>query len=304
TNTLPLKLSQLKNKLAQLSAKVQADSAENLAALTESQIAATQLDRQRAMYDSGLVSLTQLELRKLQFQSAMAKKASAENKLASSRQELLITATEMNFQQQDNQQEMAKAEGEKFQSLTAIASSQADLAKLRNEYSNYQVRNGMYFITAPQSGQIVKAKKAGIGEFVKDGDMIAEIVPQDVQYAVDIYVEPVDLPLLSKGQKMRLVFDGFPAIVFSGWPEASSGTFAGEIAAVETNLSANGKFRLIVKEDPGDRPWPQQLKIGTGATGIGLLADVPLWYELWRNINGFPADFYTPEKLKGKPGQP
>jgi hypothetical protein len=34
------------------------------------------------------------------------------------------------------------------------------------------------------------------------------------------------------------------------------------------------------------------LKIGSGAQGIVLLKDVPIWYELWRNVNGFPPDFY------------
>ena len=27
-----------------------------------------------------------------------------------------------------------------------------------------------------------------------------------------------------------------------------------------------------------------------------LLKDVPVWYELWRNINGFPPDYYQPSK--------
>ena len=103
---------------------------------------------------------------------------------------------------------------------------------------------------------------------------------------------PLDLPLLASGQKVRFMFDGFPAIVFSGWPDASSGTFGGEIVAIESNVSVNGKFRILVKEDPKDKPWPKQLKIGTGAQGIALLKDVPVWYELWRNINGFPPDYY------------
>jgi hypothetical protein len=38
--------------------------------------------------------------------------------------------------------------------------------------------------------------------------------------------------------------------------------------------------------------------MGAGAQGIALLNDVPLWYELWRNINGFPADFYEVKKDK------
>lgn len=158
----------------------------------------------------------------------------------------------------------------------------------------------MYSILAPQSGQITKAQKAGIGEFVKDGDMIAEIVPDKIQYAVEMFVQPLDLPLIAPGQKVRFLFDGFPAIVFSGWPQASSGTFGGEIVAVESNVSVNGKFRVLVKEDTADKPWPKELKIGAGANGITLLKDVMVWYELWRNINGFPPDYYKKEEATQK----
>jgi len=94
------------------------------------------------------------------------------------------------------------------------------------------------------------------------------------------------------------LFVGFPEIVFSGWPKASSGTFGGEIVAVESNVSANGKFRVIVKEDAKDKPWPKELKIGAGAQGITLLNNVPVWFELWRNINGFPPDYYKKTDLK------
>lgn len=291
-NSLTLKLDQLSNKLLQLQLKVQADSAEAAAANNDLQISSIQFNRQKKMYDSGLVSLTQLETRNQLYQNALAKKISAENKLANTKQEITITRIEMNALQQENAEKVAKAQGEQFQSLTQIAGGQAEIAKLQNLYASYSIRNGMYFVLAPQSGQIVKAQKAGIGEFMKDGDMIAEIVPDQISYAVEMFVQPLDLPLLAPGQKVRFLFDGFPAIVFSGWPSASSGTFGGEIVAVESNVSANGQFRVLVKEDPADKPWPKELKIGAGAQGIALLKDVPVWYELWRNINGFPPDYY------------
>lgn len=297
---LELKLNQLVNKLNQLKLKVQADSAEATAANNDFIIGTKQFNRQKAMYDSGLVSLTQLEIRNQQYQNAMAKNISAENKLANSKQDLTITKIEMSALQQENLEKVAKAQGEQFQSLTQIASGQADVAKLENQYASYIIRNGMYYLLASQSGQIVKAQKAGIGEFVKDGDMIAEIVPDKIQYAVEMYVQPVDLPLIAPGQKVRFLFDGFPAIVFSGWPKASSGTFGGEIVAVESNVSVNGKFRVLVKEDVADKPWPKELKIGAGANGITLLKDVMVWYELWRNINGFPPDYYKKEEPKQK----
>ena len=297
---LQLKLSQLMNKLNQVQLKVQADSAEAAAAINHFIIGTKQYTRQKAMYDSGLVSLTQLEIRNQQFQNATAKKISAENKLANSKQDLTITKIEMSAVQQENLEKVTKAQGDQFQSLTQIASGQAEVAKLENQYASYIIRNGMYYILASQSGQIIKAQKAGIGEFVKDGDMIAEIVPDKIQYAVEMFVQPLDLPLIAPGQKVRFLFDGFPAIVFSGWPKASSGTFGGEIVAVESNVSVNGKFRVLVKEDVTDKPWPKELKIGAGANGIALLKDVMVWYELWRNINGFPPDYYKKEEANQK----
>jgi hypothetical protein len=70
------------------------------------------------------------------------------------------------------------------------------------------------------------------------------------------------------------------------------------VAAIETSVSANGKFRLLVTEDPNEKPWPKQLSIGGGANGIALLKDVCIWYELWRNINGFPPEYYQSEYAK------
>ena len=71
---LQLKLNQLLNKLNQLQLKVQSDSAEMIAANNDYIIGNKQYSRQKAMYDSGLVSLTQLETRNQQFQNALAKK--------------------------------------------------------------------------------------------------------------------------------------------------------------------------------------------------------------------------------------
>jgi multidrug resistance efflux pump len=287
-----LKISQVENKIRQQRMKVQADSMDMIAANNDLQIATKQFTRQKNMYDSGLVSLTQLEQRNAGFQNAAAKKTSAEIKFLNAKQELGILQLELNGAIQDYNEKISKASGDKYQSLSQIATGEGDIAKLQNQYMNYDVRSKLYFITAPQSGQIVRAKKAGIGEIVKDGEMIVEIVPDNIQYAVEIFVRPVDLPLLDTGQKVRFMFDGFPAIVFSGWPQASYGTFSGVIAAIESSLSENGNFRVLVSEDKADRKWPVQLRMGAGAQGMALLKDVPVWYELWRNINGFPPEYY------------
>lgn len=293
---LTLKMDQLQIKMQQQALRIERDSVGLAAANNEWEIAVRQWRRQQAMYDSGLVSLTQLEQRNQAYQNAMAKRISAETALVNARQDLTATRIEINSTQQEYAEKIAKARADQFQSLSSIASGRGDVAKLENTLSNYTIRNGLYFITAPQDGQVIKAKKAGIGEIVKESEMIVEIVPDQIQYAVELYVRPLDLPLVNKGQKVRFMFDGFPAIVFSGWPQASYGTFGGVVSAVESSVSNNGLFRILVTEDPADRPWPRELKMGTGAQGMALLKDVPIWYELWRNINGFPPDFYTPQQ--------
>jgi len=298
-----LKLSSLDNKIQQQQLKVESDSIDLIAVNNELSVAKRQIDAARVMLDSGAISLVDFERRKVSFQNAQAKRTSTENKFLQNKQELINLRIEKNSAIQEYTDKISKAEGDKFGSLSNAATSEADVSKLENVYASYDIRNKLYYITAPQSGQVIKAAKAGIGEMVKEGDMVVEIVPDHIQYAVEMFVDPMDLPLISIGQKVRFVFDGFPAIVFSGWPQNSYGTFGGTIVAVESAVSSNGKFRTLVIEDVSDHPWPQQLKMGGGASGIALLKDVPIYYELWRNINGFPPEYYKvkpDEKKKSK----
>ena len=293
--TRELKLQQLDNKVRQLQLKIISDSMDVIAATNDFNIAEEQYRRQKIMRDSGLASMVQLEQRNQAYQHAMAKKISSEIKFTNTKTDLTNTRIELNQVEQEYAEKIFKAEGERATAQSEIAGRQGELAKLSNQYTNYAIRAGQYYLLAPQDGQVVKATKAGFNEIVKEGEKLVEIVPDKVEYAVELFVRPVDIPLLSRGQRVRFMFDGFPAIVFSGWPESSYGTFGGRIVAIESSVSINGKFRILVGEDKDDKPWPRSLRIGTGAAGIALLKDVPIWYELWRNINGFPPDYYQPK---------
>ena len=287
-----LKLNQIKIKIAQLQNKLKAEQAELTAVNNELKIAQDQLNRQNKMYEEGLVSLTQLQQRNVSYQNALAKKTSAENKLAQTQQEITSQNIEQNAVIQEYTEKLSKTEGDRFQSMGQVAGSTGDIAKLENQVATYKVRKGLYYILATQDGQITQLTKAGIGEIVKDAETIGIIVPKKIDYIAEIYVKPVDLPLIRENQKVMLTFDGFPAIVFSGWPNSSYGTFSGKIIAIENSISENGLFKAIVAEDKTQKRWPPNMKIGTGASGIAILNDVPIWYEIWRNINGFPPDYY------------
>lgn len=275
----------LSAKTSQLKLKLESDSMESLAAENEFNIAELQLKRAKVMKDSGLMSTQQFEQRTQSRQMALAKKISAANKFQN-------TKTEIGQVQQEYSEKMYKAMGELASTKSEIASGEAEIAKLSNQASNYTIRNSLYYVVAPQNGQVTKATKAGINEIIKEGENLAEIVPTITSHAVEIFVAPLDLPLLSIGQDVKFLFDGYPAIVFSGWPGASYGIYSGKIVAIENNVNKNGKFRVLVAEDNTKKPWPGSLRLGVGASSIALLKNVPVWYELWRNVNGFPPDFY------------
>jgi multidrug efflux pump subunit AcrA (membrane-fusion protein) len=294
------KLEQNRNKLEQQRRKIEAGQQDLQAAQNEVAVNERQLSAGQDLFQSGAISLVDLERRKVNFQNALAKKVTAENKLANERQEQTILEIEQNSIRQSYAEKIAKTQGDQLQALSEAAGGEAETAKLQNLYASYSIRNDMYFILAPQDGQVINARKAGIGEIVKEGERILDIVPDQMQKAVELFISPVDLPLVNLGQSVRFWFDGFPAIVFSGWPQASYGTFGGIIAAVERNVNEDGKFRILVAEDPKEKPWPVQLRMGAGAQGMALLKDVPIWYELWRNINGFPPDYYVPQSNPSK----
>lgn len=287
-----LKLRELDNKINQQRQKIQSDSIEYVAAKTDQAMKAEQLRRQKIMYEKDLISLTQLEQRSQILQDANAKRISAEIKFENAKNELSRLIIEKNGESQQYAEKISKAESDRFQSISQVQTNEGEIAKMQNQYENYNIRRGLQVILAPQDGQIIRAKKAGIGEYLKDGEMIAEIVPKKVDLAVEMFVKPMDMPLIRVGQRVSFLFDGFPAIVFSGWPQASYGTFRGEVTAIERDISPNGKFRLLVKEVEGEKKWPKELMIGTGVECIALLKDVRIWYELWRNVNGFPPDYY------------
>lgn len=290
--TKKLKLEQSRNYLLQKKLSVESDSIALEAAITDFQIAEKQLERMEELYKEGLKSLTDLERKRLNVQEVRSRKISAENKLLSTRNQLINAEVEVSSIENQYQDKLAKAEAEKYTALSNMYDAEAVVTKMQNQYMNYSVRTGFYYITAPQTGYVTKAIRSGIGETIKEGEELVSIMPAVYDLAVSMYVRPMDLPLIQKGQKIRFLFDGWPTIVFSGWPNLSYGTFGGEIVAVDNFISDNGKYRILVAPDPNDVDWPDGLRVGSGADGMALLKDVPIWYELWRRLNGFPPDYY------------
>ena len=100
-------------------------------------------------------------------------------------------------------------------------------------------------------------------------------------------MQPVDLE--GAREDMRLLRD------------LAVGTFGGVVSLVDPTDSGNGRFRMLVVPDADDAPWPDDrwLRQGVRAKGWVLLDRVRLWYELWRQLNGFPPVISPEEPTRG-----
>lgn len=299
--TQRLKIDQAKNKMQQAKLQVQSDSIKFEAAKTNLEIAQAQFERIEKLYEKGINSRNDYEKRKQYLQDAQAKRIEAENKVLASKNKLINAEIELTSLEAQYLEKIGKAKSDKSSALSNVYDAEATVTKMQNQYTNYSTRIGMHYILAPQSGYITKAIRSGLGETVKEGEELVSIMPAKYDIAVEMYILPVDLPLIHPGEKVRFVFDGWPSIVFSGWPDASFGTFGGEVVAVDRFISDNGKYRVLVKPDPDDVKWPEALRVGAGANGMALLQDVSVWYELWRQLNAFPPEYYEPEEAKMSP---
>jgi hypothetical protein len=290
-----LKLEQARNKLLQSKLKVKSDSIDLEAAETNLRIAERQYERMVQLQDEGLFALTDVEEKKLKLQETQAKIISQENKLLASKNEVINATIEINSVQAEYVDKISKAESDMRTAQSSQFDSEAQVTKLENELTNYEMRNDLYYIRATRSGLVNRMLKAGLGETIKEGEELVSVMPKIYDKAVEMFVAPIDLPLVHKGEKVRIQFDGWPVIIFSGWPNASYGTYGGVVFAIENFMSTNGKYRVLLIQDPDDQAWPDELRVGSGTNTIALLEDVPIWYELWRQINGFPPNFYQPE---------
>ncbi len=299
-NEKELKLQQAQNKIRQSLLKVKSDSMDLEAVKTQIKIANTQFNRAVTLNKEGLKPMTDVEEKRLKLQEVEAKIITQENKLLGSKNELINSKVEVNRIRAEYTEKVTKAESDQYTALSNQYDTEAQVNKLQNQYVNYQIRNGMYYIKAPQDGYINRAIQSGIGEIIKEGTQIVSIMPSKYDIAVETFVSPTDLPLIHKGEKVRIWFDGWPTVVFSGWPNMSYGTFGGKIVAVENFISSNGKFRVLIAPDQEEDAWPKQISIGSGAQTLALLDNVPIWFELWRTLNGFPPNYYQPKEEKSK----
>jgi multidrug resistance efflux pump len=188
-------------------------------------------------------------------------------------------------------------------------------------------QTSMQRVIAPRDG-IVFRVQATEGTFLRAGSPMCTIIPETESRMVELWLDGNDMPLVHaretdpqgritrEGSSVRLQFEGWPAVQFVGWPSVAVGTFGGEVLLIDPTDNGKGKFRVLIAQRPDSverngqpvqQGWPANrwLRQGVRANGWVLLQRVPLWFEIWRQLNGFPpvvADG-EPEKFQGRLGR-
>ncbi len=278
-----LEIVQAQNKVLQAEQKYAAALATAENARFAVEIAKVRFYRADSLEKQGLIARRDLESARLSVQKEEAEYAKAMAQVRVERQAVKNAEAELGAKRRKAQAVVAKA----------------DL-----ELGNVSVRKDLATIISPVDGQVTRIAQAGAAQNVKKGDRLAIVTPTTDDIAAEIFVSSLDAAIIDTGRPVRLQFAGFPAIqpFGAGMPNISIGTFGGIVSVIDAVDDGSGKYRVLVRPDPNDKPWPNRayLRQGTEVSGWVMLNEVSLIYEAWRQLNGFPQQIPVKGGMKEK----
>ena len=273
--------------------------AEQSIALAKATLVASRsnVERQRSLAQQGFTSKRQLELTELEQTRAETEVERAKVSFAAARSEELAITSDRQKAGNDGAASIDDARGSRSSAEAEAANASAELSRIEVRLA----RQAAQSVMAPRDGTIYRIVANGhAGEVVKTGDVLAVLVPDTSERAVELWISGNDMPLVREGATARIQFEGWPALQFSGWPSVAVGTFRGRVSFVDSTDDGAGQFRILVVPEEGSIwPAPIYLRQGVRAQGWVQLGRVKLGYELWRQFNGFPPSLSKePEAIK------
>ena len=250
------------------------------------------IERQSLLNEKGLSSRRNLELATLRQEQTAAAVREAEADLNAARNSKLVAEADRDKAAADGEAKVEDAKASLQQAVSDERKAVGELTKVDVRLA----RQATQVVRAPIDGAVLRVLARQGTEMVKAGDVLMELVPVSGRNVVELWVDGNDAPLVSAGRKVRLQFEGWPALQFIGWPSIAVGTFGGEVLVVDASDNGKGEFRALVQPDAASPPWPEMryLRQGVRANGWILLDRVSLGFELWRQFNGFPPATTAP----------
>lgn len=254
-----------------------------------------QSERVESLYNDGLRSKRDKELAELETVRAKTELERAIAALDVAKEDASISVLDTKRTEADTGGNINAIKAAKADASQLVAGTDAEIFKLQIDIDNFTRRVDQRTVDAPCTGRIVRLMRVGAGAMVSAGDVLAVIAPHTQDRAAEISIRDWDAPLVSVGRPVRLQIAGWPALQFIGWPRIAIGTFAGVVSVIDATDDGKNRYRVIVEpdkkaiENKEADPWPSTniLRPGAQVTGWVLLSDVPLWYELWRQLNGW-----------------
>jgi len=261
--------------------------------------------RNEKLFEKGLSSKRDFELAELAFIKARSEYEASGSELNITERGINQSRLNYNKISAESSLKVQETEAKLAQAFEKLADVNSEILKLDINLANLESRISQRKIYSPIDGQIVRLKIIGRAETVKASQELLTIVPNTSDQAVELYVPDVFAPLINPGREVRLQFSGFPALQFPGSANTAFGTFSGVVKVIDASANEEGEYRILVQPNykrinkKEDRPWPSTANLRPGSKVVGwvLLDQVPVWYELWRVLNGFPPTIMSnPEK--------
>jgi len=243
-------------------------------------------ERQEKLAEKGLTSTYKLQVAQRKKQEALTKVEQAKAYMASAQNGVNAKNNERNANER-------KAQADINSTTAQLGKAQSDVAKVDKALVALNVKltqQQSQSVVAPWDGFIFKLETFQQGAMVKQGDPLFTLVPEVTDLAVEILLDGNDASWVTTGRHVRLQFESWPGIQSAGWPSVAVNTFGGLVAVIDSTDNGKGQFRILIRPDPEDEPWPSDrfLRQGVRTNGLVMLERVPLWFEVWRQLNGFP----------------
>ena len=257
--------------------------------------------RVRALSERGLMARRELEMAELGLTKARTERDGARADILATLSDLEAARAALEKARAEGDAKVQEAEAKLGSGQSDSADSRASLARLEGTIA----RQKNQLVRAPRAGVVLQVMAAQGGDQVKQGDVLAVLVPDTDAHAVELWVDGNDAAIITEGRAVRLQFEGWPAVQFTGWPSVAAGTFGGVVAFIDPHDDGKGNFRVVVVPEGNRDPWPSPrfLRQGARTKGWVLLEQVTLGFELWRRFNGFPPMLEAPVAETGAPGK-
>jgi adhesin transport system membrane fusion protein len=251
-------------------------------------------ERVQALYDSGIESRRRLEQEQTALAAALADKGQLELERQIQEHSLQILQQELKRYETETESRIRTLENSIRDTENRYSALERDLQRQLSDTARYATAN----VVAEKAGTVVRIFAQDKSRLIRQGEAVLQFSPKVSHRALQLKVSDFNMPLIQEGLPVRILFYGWPTLHISGWPAIRYGTFSGVIEKIDPVAYEPGVYYAYVFEDPQE-PWPSDsvLRLGTQATVWVALETVPMWYQLWRQMNGMPPRMLQPKRV-------